>query len=160
MIQNETVQALKNEIVENLNSYVHNDFKAGSTLATVFIDGEDDLTIRINISCHNLNFKNFWGGEWQSTWDISHRLGSETFALVGRIKLNNHYFELGNIQFNMNKNFENEIEGHAEAGSIAKGIVSLIRKNEEEYQSSLENVYEDVKENHLRNLRRKLPFTG
>lgn len=96
-MQNENVQALKNEIAEHLNAYIQEDFKAGTSLGTVYIDGEEDLTIRINVSCHNLNFKNFWGGEWQSTWDISHRLGTDTFTCVGRIKVNNHYFELGNI---------------------------------------------------------------
>lgn len=60
----------------------------------------------------------------------------------------------------MNKNFENEIQGGAEAGSIGKGIVNQIKKLEEMYQNSLDSIYDDVKENHLKNLRRKLPFTG
>ena len=76
---------------------------------------------------------NFWGGEWISTFDVTHHLGGSDFSLIGRIKINNHYFESGNIQFNIVKNFENEINGVAVSGMIGKGIVQTIKKIEEEY---------------------------
>lgn len=94
-----------------------------ATLATVFIDGTEDLIIRVNLSCHNLNLVNYWAGEWLSTFVINHTLGSNEFSLVGRIKINNHYFESGNIQFNTVKNFADEISGVAIAGMVEKGIV-------------------------------------
>lgn len=43
---------------------------------------------------------------------------------------------------------------------VGKGIIQLIKKTEEEYQKSLETTYETVKEHHIKNLRRKLPYTG
>jgi capping protein (actin filament) muscle Z-line, alpha len=49
--------------------------------------------MRIEVSCHNLNFKNYWGGEWLSTWTVD--LKNETMS--GSIKVHNHYFEQGNI---------------------------------------------------------------
>lgn len=60
----------------------------------------------------------------------------------------------------MVKNFEDEVKGVAVAGQIGKGIVQTIKKLEEEYQKTLESTYETVKEHHIKNLRRKLPFTG
>lgn len=119
--------------MNELNDYIERDYKQESTLPTIFIDGTDELTIRVSISCHNLNLTNYWGGEWLSTFDVSHQLGSSEFSLVGRIKINNHYFESGNIQFNMVKNFEDEVKGVAVAGQIGKGIVQTIKKLEEEY---------------------------
>jgi len=57
--------------------------------------------IVISISCHNINFANFWGGEWLSKW----QLDLSTQALSGGVTVHNHYFESGNIQFNLKKDF-------------------------------------------------------
>lgn len=80
----------------------------------------DQQTVRVEISCHNFNFKNFWGGEFLSTWVIDH----QAQTLTGTIKIHNHYFEQGNIQFNMNKNFEasslKSLKGKAVVEQIAK----------------------------------------
>lgn len=151
---------LKNDLTEALTSYVGEEYSEGKCVPTVFIDGEDELTIRINLSCHNLNLKNFWGGEWISTWDVSHTVGSDSFSLVGRIRIHNHYFEQGNINFDLSKNYAEAATGSAVGGSIGKGITELIGQLEGEYHKSLENVYSELKDTHLRNLRRRLPFTG
>ena len=130
---NEQVEHLKNELAAELKEYISQDYKEDSTLAAIFVDGTEDLTFRINISCHNLNLSNYWGGEWISTFDVSHSLGSNEFSLLGRIKINNHYFESGNIQFNMVKNFEEEVQGQGIIGQIGKSIVQTIKRLEEEY---------------------------
>ena len=96
-LENETIENLKQEIFNELNDYIEWDYRQDATLATIFIDGTDDLTIRICLSCHNLNLQNYWGGEWISTFDVNHTLGTSEFSVVGRIKINNHYFESGNI---------------------------------------------------------------
>ena len=65
----EDVQNLKNSLTEGLNEYVKATYDPQKSLATVFVEEDgSDLGIRINISSHNLNLKNFWGGEWISTW--------------------------------------------------------------------------------------------
>ena len=48
-----------------MNAYVDKQFRKGTTTFTVH---EDQSGIGVEISCHNLNFKNFWGGEWLSSW--------------------------------------------------------------------------------------------
>jgi hypothetical protein len=85
-----SVIQLRDEVVKALESYIGRQFRKGTTAFTVFTDGQ---TMKVEISCHNLNFKNYWGGEWQSTWDIN--LTSGTGA--GHITIHNHYFEQGNI---------------------------------------------------------------
>ena len=74
--------------------------------------------------------------------------------------MNNHYFESGNIRFDLAKDFKDGIQGQAIDGSIAKGIVAAIQKAEEDYQNSLEPVYQNITENHMKKLRRILPVTG
>ena len=81
-----------------MNAYVDRQFRKGTTQFSVYIN---ESTIKVAISCHNLNFKNYWGGEWISNWTVD--LSSESIS--GHVKVHNHYFEQGNIQFNLAKSF-------------------------------------------------------
>ena len=156
----EAVQKFKETLVENLDNYIAEHYKTGTTIGTVAIEGEDQLKIHIDISCHNLNHKNFWGGEWLSRWTVTHSLNSSDYEFTGSIKISNHYFEQGNIQFKLDKSFESPISGAVKGGDTAQSIITHIQKLEEEYQNSLDAMYEDISENHMKSLRRKLPFTG
>ena len=84
---------------------------------------DDKLTV--NISCHNLNFANFWGGEWVSNWHFD----SSSGQISGHIRVHNHYFEQGNIQFNLNK----DIPQGKLATVTGKSIVDFISKSETKY---------------------------
>ena len=55
--------------------------------------------VAIIISFKNLNMGNYWTGGWQSEWslDVSKK-GNQ--KLEGRIRLNVHYYEDGNVQLN------------------------------------------------------------
>lgn len=156
----EAVQKLKEELVQELDNYISEYYKDGTTLGTVSVEGQDQLTIHLDISCHNLNHKNFWGGEWLSRWTISHSLSSSDYELTGSIKIFNHYFEQGNIQFKLDKAYDSPLPGVVKEGGAAQSIINHILKIEEEYQNSLDAMYEDISENHMKSLRRKLPFTG
>lgn len=156
--QDEAVQGFKESLVESVDKYIAEDYKEGATMGTVSIEGDSDLTIHIQISCHNLNHKNFWGGEWLSRWTVKHTMGSSDFELSGIINIVNHYFEQGNIQFKLEKKYD-AVKG-AVKGDIYESIISTIAKLEEQYQASLEDLYEEISETHLKSLRRKLPVTG
>ena len=82
----------------------------------------DEQSIKVEISCHNFNFKNFWGGEWLSSWTLD--LAQET--ITGQIKVHNHYFEQGNIQFNLNRDFTaTKVTGGLTGKSIVDAICKL-----------------------------------
>lgn len=83
-----------------MSSYVGRQFRKPTTEYGVYANPEG-TQIRVEISCHNLNFKNFWGGEWVSNWVYD--IASSTVS--GSIRVHNHYFEQGNIQFNITKDF-------------------------------------------------------
>jgi hypothetical protein len=80
--------------------------------------------------------------------------------MVGKIRINNHYFEQGNIHFDLAKNYAQPVEADAVEGSIGRGIIEQIKSLEEAYQLSITEVYEEIETVHLKNLRRKLPITG
>ena len=69
-----------------MSGYIENHYRKGSTQFSVYTD---QSVLKIEISCHNLNFKNYWGGEWLSSWNVD--LKSESIS--GLIKVHNHYFE-------------------------------------------------------------------
>jgi hypothetical protein len=153
------VQGFKDSLVEALDKYISENFKEGTSLATVSVTGSSDITANIEISCHNLNHKNFWGGEWISRWAVTHTLGGSDYTLTGDIKIVNHYFEQGNIQFKLDKSYSSPDSTSAQ-GDVAQAVVAHIGKLEEEYQAGLEDMYVDISENHMKSLRRLLPFTG
>jgi hypothetical protein len=107
-------------VSDAVDGYVYRVFKEGTTRAALCFNQQGQL--QIDISCINLNFAAFWGGEWQSVWCVD----TQNSTISGNIKINNHYFEAGNIQFNLNKSFENVPLSSADAA----GIVATIEKLE------------------------------
>ena len=105
----------------------------------------------MDISCINLNFNAFWGGEWQATWLVD----TQTSTLSGSVKINNHYYENGNISFSLAKEFS----GIALSAADAENIVGAINKTETEYQQSIEAMHDQMGEIFKR-MRRVLPVTG
>lgn len=95
-----SVNSLREDIIKAMRTYLNRLFRKGTSEFSVFSNA-DGSEIRVEISCHNLNFKSFWGGEWLSTWVIN----TSAQTVSGSIKVHNHYFEQGNIQFNLNKDF-------------------------------------------------------
>jgi F-actin capping protein alpha subunit len=83
------VVQLRDEIVSAMNSYLGRQFRKGTTEFAVYAQG-DGSELRVEISCHNFNFKSYWGGEWISTWIIDLASGGN---ISGHIKVHNHYFE-------------------------------------------------------------------
>lgn len=140
----------RDEIVKAMNSYLNRQFRKGTTEYGVYCNA-DGSEIRVEISCHNLNFKSYWGGEWLSSWVINVASG----FISGSVKIRNHYFESGNIQFNLSKDFP-EAKLRASTG---RAVVDHIAKEETNYQDGLEDMYTEVSEKLLKGMRRVLPIT-
>ncbi len=104
-----------------MKGYINSTYRRGTTQYGVYVDSD---SIKVEISCHNLSFKNYWGGEWVSSW--TYNTSSQT--LSGHIKVHNHYFEQGNIQFNLDKEYTAE-----SLAATGKDIVDMISKRESEY---------------------------
>jgi hypothetical protein len=98
------VVQLRDDIVKAMNTYLSTQYRKGTSEFAVYSEG-DGSKLKVEISCHNLNFKNYWGGEWSSTWTIDVNNGA---AVSGHIRVHNHYFEQGNIQFNLEKDIASQ----------------------------------------------------
>jgi hypothetical protein len=82
--------------------------------------GDDNQVIEI--SCHNIKLESMWAGEWQSTWTI------QGGKLSGDLKIKSHYFEMGNMQFSLEKTFDSI---PVKDISSTKDIVAAIKKTED-----------------------------
>jgi hypothetical protein len=90
---------------------------------------DDKWKIFLIISAHNLNYKNFWTGEWLSWWELE-KLDSENFSLKGYVRANTYYYEEGNIQFNLKKDLVEKLSSSNEDATLAKDVVGLIENSE------------------------------
>ena len=132
-----------------IDEYITANYKQGTTRACLCFNQDGNL--QVDISCINTNFNSFWGGEWQASWLID----TQNNSLSGSIKINNHYFENGNIHFNLNREFANI----PLAAADAENIIAAINKTETEYQTSIERMHESMGDVFKR-MRRTLPVTG
>jgi hypothetical protein len=86
----------------------------------------------MEISCHNIKLESMWAGEWQSTWTL------EGGKLSGELRIRSHYFEVGNMMFNLDKNFDSIPVKDA---TSAKEIVAAIKKVEDKVSFKISNFF-------------------
>jgi len=140
-------------VVENkVKEYINKCYKTDVTKYNVYY-AENKIVVLI--SAHNLNLKSFWSGEWLSTWEMN----VSSKQINGTLKANTYYYEEGNIQFNLDTKFNGSATG-SDNNAIAVSLVEFIKKSENSVQLELEKVYDELSENYIKPLRRKLPITG
>ena len=144
---------LRNAIESALKDYLQKCYKMDVTKYNVYYD-EASNKIIVLISVHNLNLKSFWSGEWLSTWELNNEK-----HVKGTLKANTYYYEEGNIQFNLDTKFDKNIQGN-DNNTIAANLIEFIKTSENSVQLELEKVYDELSENYIKPLRRKLPVTG
>ena len=145
---------LRDAVQAKLKQYLEKCYKMDVTKYNVYFDGSANKIV-VLISVHNLNLKSFWSGEWLSTWelDISGK------NVKGTLRANTYYYEEGNIQFNLDTKFNSTIQG-GDNNATAINLIEFIKKSENSVQLELEKVYDELSENYIKPLRRKLPVTG
>jgi capping protein alpha len=110
------------------------------------------------LSSHNFNYKNFWTGEWLSIWEINKKDGG--FELNGKIRLSTYYYEEGNVQFKLNKEYNQKIDSKGENETTAQEIITIINNLENNIQIELDLIYDSLSDEYLKPLRRRMPITG
>ena len=150
----EDTDSLRQEIDTKIKLYLDKYYTNGISKSNIYINNETNQII-ILISAHNINMKNFWSGEWLSTWEYD----IKSKKLKGNIKANTYYYEEGNIQFNLNTNFDESVSGNSNS-DIGNNIYKIIEKSENNVQVELESVYDNFSNDYIKPLRRKLPVTG
>lgn len=109
----------KDGVAELIEEYVTRCYKKDASRASLCFNQAGHL--QVDISCINLRLNQFWTGEWQSKWSID----IQNQKLHGIIKVNNHYWETGNIQFHLMKKYEDVDLESADAAVIVEAINRL-----------------------------------
>ena len=145
---------LRDTIEQKVKQYLEKCYQMEVTKYNVYFNaGENKIVVLISV--HNLNLKAFWSGEWLSTWELNIN-GNQ---IKGSLRANTYYYEEGNIQFSLDTKFNGNASGGNNA-AIADSLVEFIKTSENSVQLELEKVYDELSENYIKPLRRKLPVTG
>lgn len=103
----------------------------------------------VRVFCQVVNLRNFYTGEWIGSWELK---GTE---LTGSVNINVHYFEEGNLQMRHKKDFQQVISDPSNPDNVVKVIKSL----EQNLETELQTLYEELPRGALKLLRRALPVT-
>ncbi|KAG1906474.1 F-actin-capping protein subunit alpha [Suillus fuscotomentosus] len=142
--------ALDSAALSYLNSHYHDG------VVTVLAMSTTRFTIQIVSNKYNPS--NYWAGRWRSHYEIDF----ESRTIQGRVLVNVHYYEQGNVQLSTSNDSSISIPAAVSSlspASSASKIFALIEAEESRCQASLNDAYHEMGEKTFKGLRRALPLT-
>lgn len=117
-----------------------------------------DFELVVAISAARLSPQNFCNGSWRSIWNVEFKDDLQVVEVRGRMQVNAHYFEEGNVQLDAKHECKDSTLFQApDDGAIS--LTNIIRHHETEYLASLQAAYSNLPDTTFKDLRRKLPVT-
>ncbi|KAI0323426.1 F-actin capping protein alpha subunit [Cubamyces sp. BRFM 1775] len=144
--------ALESASLSYLGSHYHDG------VVSVFSTAGSTSRFVIQIVANKYNPSNYWSGRWRSEYVID----TEAKQLTGKILLNVHYYEQGNVQLSTTHDISLALPPAISASggtSAANKVLALIDAEESKYQASLNETYAEMGEKTFKGLRRALPMT-
>lgn len=128
-------------------------------VAAVYGEKKSDGNVKIVvcISSAQFNPSNFWNGRWRSVWTATFKPNSGNVTLNGRIQVNVHYYEDGNVQLNTTTD-KSTTSPSGDASSTAVNALKAISKVELNLHASIDTSYSTMGETTFKALRRALPI--
>ncbi|KAI0771151.1 F-actin capping protein alpha subunit [Trametes elegans] len=144
--------ALENASLTYLNAHYHDG------VVSVFSTPGSTSRYIVQIVANKYNPSNYWSGRWRSEYIVD----TDTKQLTGKILLNVHYYEQGNVQLSTTHSLSLALPpaiNAAGGASAAAKVFALIEAEEGKYQASLNDTYAEMGEKTFKGLRRALPMT-
>ena len=135
-----------------MQTYVTAQYGSAGAVA-VYADDTDVL--KIVISGEKINLRNYWSGNWRSTWAVDVK-GNEA-TVSGTLKVRAHYFEDGNVQLQTAKEFPPTKVTFST--NIGPAVADLIDQAEAALQAGLEEMYSNMSHETFKAMRRVMPIT-
>jgi len=137
--------------------YVNEHYPNGATTVYGKKKG-NQFQVIVAISSSKFNPNNFWNGRWRSTWQITFSPTGGQATIDGKLQVNVHYYEEGNVQLN------NTVEKHLQSAggdpsATAVNAMKAIIKAEQAFHSALDASYTTMGDTTFKALRRALPIT-
>jgi len=140
-----------------VSHYVQEHYLHGTSTVYAKKEGGKN-TITICISSAKFNPNNFWNGRWRSVWTCKFSGGGGQMEITGRLRVNVHYYEDGNVQLTTDTPKTLTASG-GDARSLADAAAKAIEKAETDYHNKLEQSYNVMGDTTFKALRRVLPIT-
>ncbi|CAG8304793.1 unnamed protein product [Penicillium salamii] len=112
---------------------------------------ENDSAVAIILVANRYSPNNFWNGRFRAFYQVP---VSSPSTLTGKIHVDVHYYEDGNVALNTTKPLSINIPSVS-----AESIVSKIAAAERDYQEALNRAFVQTAEGSFKGLRRQLPIT-
>jgi len=141
--------ALESATLTYLSSHYHDG------VTSVFAKSGGTKQFTIQIVANKYNPANYWSGRWRSQYDID----MEEKTVVGKVLVNVHYYEQGNVQLATTHDVSFDLPSTIVDETAGPKILALIEKEESNYQQALAVSYQDMGEKIFKGLRRALPMT-
>ncbi|CAE6478925.1 unnamed protein product [Rhizoctonia solani] len=143
-------EPFRSALEENTLKYLADYFQEG--VGSVFALNPN--TFVIQIVANKYNPQNFWSGRWRSQYTIDLEKGE----MSGKILVNVHYYEQGNVQLQTIYTPTFSLPTGLTPSSAPK-IIAIIGEKEGEHERALSDAYVDLGEKSFKSLRRALPLT-
>uniref|UniRef100_A0ACD5WR59 Uncharacterized protein n=1 Tax=Avena sativa TaxID=4498 RepID=A0ACD5WR59_AVESA len=117
-----------------------------------------DFGLAVVISAARRSPQNFCNGNWRSVWTLEFSYAFQLVEIKGKIQVGAHYFEEGNVQLDTDVDRKDSTLMQTPEDT-AVSVTNIIRHQETEYFSSLEESYSKLSDATFKDLRRKLPVT-
>jgi len=126
----------------------------GSSTTAVFspISDSSENAWTIELVSNKYKPDNFWSGRWRSTYEVE----PEKREARGRIAVDVHYYEQGNVQLHTTHSLKIPLSSPSVTGSQ---VLTLISDEEGKYHEKLTESFEKMRDGGFRGLRRVLPVT-
>ncbi|KAK1230703.1 F-actin-capping protein subunit alpha [Marasmius sp. AFHP31] len=153
---NENSEPLRAALEKSAITYLTAHFHDG--VSSVFASRDTGSVFTLQIVANKYNPTNFWSGRWRSEYIIN----MDDNTIKGRISVNVHYYEQGNVQLSTTHTISIPLTSAIVTSpptNAASKIVALIETEERNYQNSLSDSYHEMSEKTFKSLRRALPLT-
>jgi len=148
-----SLEGLRSALEKAIASYVNDHYPFG-TFGVYAKDGK----VYICITSTRFNPSNFWNGRWRSVWMIPGKSGD--IQIEGRIRLQVHYYEDGNVQLHTDTTKAAKVKAGGDPAASAAAIVKALTTIEHNFHQALDASYNVMGETTCKALRRALPITG
>ncbi|KQK14692.1 hypothetical protein BRADI_1g18110v3 [Brachypodium distachyon] len=156
-------EEFRSAIDVELSKYVSEAYPKG-VCAVYCTKGKDvegpgaDFCLAVVISAARRSPQNFCNGSWRSIWTLEFSDEFQYVDIKGKIQVGAHYFEEGNVQLDtiVDRKDSTVLQSPEDT---ALSVTNIIRHQESEYFSSLEESYLNLSDATFKDLRRKLPVT-
>ncbi|ESK83084.1 capping protein (actin filament) muscle z- alpha 2 [Moniliophthora roreri MCA 2997] len=152
----ENAEPLRSTLEKATITYLTAHFHDG--VCSVFAAKDSANKFTIQVVANKYNPSNYWSGRWRSEYIVS--LDDNT--IQGRILVNVHYYEQGNVQLSTTHTVSiplTSATATSPPNNAASKILALIESEEGKYQTSLNDTYHEMSEKTFKSLRRALPMT-